>query len=207
LKEWRANEGVRGTTMFDLIIVGEELGYALWMALNLDERRNAFLGALTQNNAILNSYLEISAGRKSYRDFTEYLVPWIVQTGSNGFNDQIDKVPEFLRGLLGTERVNLKIILENKNILRTGFKFENGKITGATKGGLRNPTIIITATERAMRRNERSSEPLAVLQKERRIGGIAIAGQNMGAQLKLDVLLDILFKSNGTLKFLSRISF
>jgi hypothetical protein len=186
---------------------GEELGYALWMAQNLDERRNPFLNELTQNNAILNSYLEISAGRKNYRDFTQYLVPWVVQTGSNGFNDQIDKVPEILRGLLGTERVNLRIILENKNILRTGFKLENGKITGATKGGLRNPTVIITATERAMRRIEGSRDPVAALQKERRLGGVAIAGQSMGTKLKLDVLLDILFKSNGTLKFLSRISF
>ena len=116
-------------------------------------------------------------------------------------------MPEFLRGLLGTERVNLKIIFESKNILRTGFKFENVKITGATKGGLRNPAIIITATERAMLRIEGSRDPLAALQKERRLGGIAIAGQNMGAQLKLNVLLDILSKSNGTLKFLSRISF
>ena len=186
---------------------GEELGYALWMAQNLDERRNPFLNELTQNNAILNSYLEISAGRKNYRDFTQYLVPWVVQTGSNGFNDQIDKVPEILRGLLGTERVNLRIILENKNILRTGFKLENGKITGAIKGGLRNPTVIITATERAMRRIEGSRDPVAALQKERRLGGVAIAGQSMGTKLKLDVLLDILFKSNGTLKFLSRISF
>jgi len=186
---------------------GEELGYALWMAQNLDERRNPFLNELTQNNAILNSYLEISAGRKNYRDFTQYLVPWVVQTGSNGFNDQIDKVPEILRGLLGTERVNLRIILENKNILRTGFKLENGKITGAIKGGLRNPTVIITATERAMRRIEGSRDPVAALQKERRLGGVAIVGRNTGSQLKLNVLLDILFKSNGTLKFLSRISF
>jgi len=186
---------------------GEELSYALWMAQNLDERRDAFLNALTQNNAILNSYLEISAGRKNYRDFTEYLVPWVVQTGTRNFNDQIDKVPEFLRGLLGTERVNLKIILENRSIIRTRFKLENGKITEDTKGGLRNPTVIITATERAMRRIERSSDPVAALQKERRLGGIAIAEKNMGTKLKLEVLLDILFKSNGTLKFLSRISF
>ena len=162
---------------------------------------------MIQNDAILTSYLEILAATKNYRDFTEYLIPLIIQAGSNGFNDQIDKVPEFLRGLLGTERINLKIILENKNILRTGFKMENGKITGATKGGLRNPTIIITATGRAMRRIEGSRDPVAALHKERLLGGIAIAGQNMGAQLKLDVLLNILFKSNGTLKFLSRISF
>jgi len=71
-----------------------------------------------QNDAILTSYLEILAATKNYRDFTEYLIPLIIQAGSNGFNDQIDKVPEFLRGLLGTERINLKIILENKNILR-----------------------------------------------------------------------------------------
>ena len=186
---------------------GEELGYALWIAQNLDERRDAFLNALTENDVILNSYLEISAGREKYRDFTEYLVPWVVQASSRDFNDQVNRVPEFLRSILGTERINLKIILENGNIIRTGFKLENGKITGAAKGGLRNPTVILTATERAMRRIERSRDPLAALQKERRIGGIAIVGRNTGSQLKLNVLLDILLKSNGTLKFLSRISF
>jgi geranylgeranyl reductase family protein len=186
---------------------GEELSYALWIAQNLDERRDAFLNALTKNDAVLNSYLEISAGRKKYRDFTEYLVPWVVQASSRNFNDQIDKVPEFLRSLLGTEGINLKIILENGNTIRTGFKLENGKITGATKGGLRNPTVIITAAERAMRRIEGSRDPVAALQKERQLGGVAIVGRNTGSQLKLNVLLDILFKSNGTLKFLSRISF
>jgi geranylgeranyl reductase family protein len=186
---------------------GEELSYALWIAQNLDERRDAFLNALTENDVILNSYLEISAGREKYRDFTEYLVPWVVQASSRNFNDQVNRVPEFLRSILGTERINLKIILENGNIIRTGFKLENGKIAGAAKGGLRNPTVILTATERAMRRIERSRDPLAALQKERRIGGIAIVGRNTGSQLKLNVLLDILLKSYGTLKFLNRISF
>jgi len=186
---------------------GEELSYALWIAQNLDERRDAFLNALTENDVILNSYLEISAGREKYRDFTEYLVPWVVQTSSRDFNDQVNRVPEFLRSILGTERINLKIILENGNIIRTGLKLENGKIAGAAKGGLRNPTVILTATERAMRRIERSRDPLAALQKERRIGGIAIVGRNTGSQLKLNVLLDILLKSYGTLKFLNRISF
>jgi geranylgeranyl reductase family protein len=186
---------------------GEELSYALWIAQNLDERRDAFLNALTENDVILNSYLEISVGREKYRDFTEYLVPWVVQASSRSFNDQINKVPEFLRSLLGTERINLKIILENGNIIRTGFKLENGKIMGATKGGLRNPTVILTATEWAMRRIEGSCDPLAALQKERRLGGIAIVGRNTGSQWKLNVLLDILFKGNSTMKFLSHISF
>jgi geranylgeranyl reductase family protein len=188
--------------------LGEELSYALWIEQNLDQRRNTFLNALTENDAILNSYLDISAGRKNYRDFAEYLVPWAVQAGSDGFNDRIDKAPEFLRRFLGTERVNFKIILENRNIIRTGFKFENGKIKGVTKGVLlKNPTVTITATDRAMRRIEGSRDPVAALQKERLLGGIAIAGQNMSTQLKLDVLLNILFKSNGTLKFLNGISF
>ncbi len=56
------------------------------------------------------------------------------------------------------------------------------------EGGLNNPTISVVATESAMHRIERSKDPMAALQKERELGGVAIIGQSLSAKLKLDVL-------------------
>jgi geranylgeranyl reductase family protein len=168
---------------------GEDLSYALWMLRSLDAHREIFFNALIQNEDVLNSYLEITAAKKTYKEFAEWLFPVLVQIYANNDDGKIYKVPKFLKGFLGEERVNLKMILSNRSVLRAGFEIGNGKITRAVKGGLKNPTITAAATESAMRRIEGSNDPMAALQKEKQLGGIAITGHNPSAKLKLNVLL------------------
>jgi geranylgeranyl reductase family protein len=168
---------------------GEDLSYALWMLRSLDAHREIFFNALIQNEDVLNSYLEITAAKKTYKEFAEWLFPLLVQIYANNDDGKIYKVPKFLKGFLGEERVNLKMILSNRSVLRAGFEMGNGKITRAVKGGLKNPTITAAATESAMHRIEGSNDPMAALQKEKQLGGIAITGHNPSAKLKLNVLL------------------
>jgi geranylgeranyl reductase family protein len=168
---------------------GEELSYALWMLKSLDSHREIFFGALVRNEDVLNNYLEIMAAKKTYKDFAEWFFPVLIQIYIDNHNGKIDKVPKILKDFLGQERVNLKIILSNGSVLRAGYEMRSNKIARVVEGGLKNPTITVVATESAMRRIESSKDPVAVLQKERELRGIAITGHSTGAKLKLDVLL------------------
>jgi geranylgeranyl reductase family protein len=168
---------------------GEELGYALWMLRSLDSHREIFFGALVRNGDVLNNYLEITAAKKTYKDFAEWFFPVLIQIYVDGSDGKIDKVPKILKGFWDQERVNLKLILSNGSVLRTGCEVENARITRIREGGLKNPTITVAATENAMLRIESSKDPMAALQKEKQLGGIAIMGQSPSAKLKLNVLL------------------
>jgi geranylgeranyl reductase family protein len=168
---------------------GEELSCALWMLKSLDAHREIFFGALVRNEDVLNNYLEITAAKKTYMDFAEWLFPVLIQIYVNNYNGKIDKAPKILKGFLGQERVNLKIILSNRSVLRAGYEMGDGKIARVVEGGLKNPTITVVATESAMRRIESSNDPMAALQREKQLGGIAIMGQSPSAKLKLNVLL------------------
>lgn len=168
---------------------GEELGHALRLLHLLDGRREIYLDGLIKKEDAVNHYLDIIAAKETYKGFVSWLLPVIIQIYINDFNRKMDRVPKVIKGLLGQERINLKIICSNRSVLRTGFYFGNARIFNAVEGGLKNPTITIAATESAMHRIERSNDPVTALERERRNGGLAITGKTMGARIKLDVLL------------------
>lgn len=168
---------------------GEELSYALWMVRSLNPQREIFFNAFFQKKDILDNYLEIAAAKKTYKNFAGWILPVIIQMHVDKYDGKLYRAPKFLKGFLGQERVNLKIILGNRNVFRAGYEIGNGKITRIVENGLNNPTISVIATESAIHRIERSKDPMAALQKERELGGIAIIGQSLSAKLKLDVLL------------------
>jgi hypothetical protein len=168
---------------------GEELSHALWMVKSLNPQREIFFDAFFKRKDILDNYIEIAAAKKTYKNFAGWILPVIVQMHVDKYDGKLHKAPKFLKGFLGQERVNLKIILGNRNVFRAGYEIRNGKITRIVENGLNSPTISVVATESAIHRIERSKDPMAALQKERELGGIAISGHSLSAKLKLDVLL------------------
>lgn len=138
---------------------------------------------------ILDNYIEIAAAKKTYKNFAGWILPIIIQMHVNKYDGKLYKVPKVLKGFLGQDRINLKIILSNRNVFRAGYEIGNGEITRIVEGGMKNPTISVVATESAMYRIERSKDPMAALQKERELGGIAIIGKSLSAKLKLEVLI------------------
>lgn len=159
------------------------------MAKSLDPHREIFFDAFFQKKDILNNYLEIAAAKRTYQNFAGWILPVIIQMHVNKYDGKLYKASKFLKGFLGQERVNLKIILGNRNVFRAGYEIGNGKITRIVENGLNNPTISVVATESAIHRIERSKDPMAALQKEGELGGIAISGQSLSAKLKLEVLI------------------
>jgi hypothetical protein len=101
----------------------------------------------------------------------------------------MDKVPKILTYLLGRERVNIKIALNDGKVFRLGYKTEKGSIIQIEKGWLKDPTIVVTTTQRAIEKINASSDPLAAFKSERASKGVVIEGQSLETRIKLDAAL------------------
>jgi hypothetical protein len=121
----------------------------------------------------------------------------------DSYNNKTDKVPLILKGLLGNERVNIKISLSNGSILRIGYETKNARIIRVVDGGLSNPTINVIATQNAIDRIDNSKDPIETFQKERDLGRVSIEGQNMASKIMLDAVLS----STSALRFFYNIFF
>jgi len=142
----------------------------------------------------------VSAGKRTYKEFTEWLLPEVIRSCFANLNDKLSKEQIMLKGLLGSKSLNLKIILTNGDAMRAGIKAENGRITKVVNGGLSNPSMTISATESAIHRLRRSSDTFEMFRRERRLGTVVISGQKTKNRFILDVLLmsaDVLKYMNG----------
>jgi len=113
------------------------------------------------------------------------------------YNKKIGKVPKILTYLLGEEKVNIKISLDNGKICRLGYKTEKGLITKIVEGWLKDPTIKVTTTQEVIERINASADPLAAFRSERAMRGLIIEGQSLETRIKLDAALS----SNSVLWF------
>ena len=121
----------------------------------------------------------------------------------DSYNSRTDKVPLVLKSLLGNERVNIKINLNNGSVLRIGYETKNARIVRVVDGGLRNPTINVIATQNAIDRIDSSQDPIETFQKERNLGRVSIEGQNTTTKIMLDAVLS----STSVLRFFYNILF
>jgi hypothetical protein len=108
---------------------------------------------------------------------------------AEGYNKKIDKVPKILTYLLGEERVDIKIALNNGNVFRLGYKTEKGHITRIVEGWLKDPTIIVTTTQRAIERINASADPLAAFREERASRELTVEGRSLETRIKLNAVL------------------
>ncbi|MDD1753420.1 MAG: geranylgeranyl reductase family protein [Methanotrichaceae archaeon] len=166
---------------------GKELGYALWITKSLTGHQDTFERILTCDEQVPNKYIEVAAGKKTYKDFVGWLIPRFLENYVDDCNDRIDKLPIILRNLFGNERLNIKIILENGNVLRFGCETENAHVKMAVEDGVPNPTLILVATEGAITRIKSSRDIAATFRKELESGRIAVKGNNLAIRMKLDI--------------------
>jgi hypothetical protein len=119
------------------------------------------------------------------------------------YNKKIDEVPQILKLLLGNERVNIKIALKDGGFIRLGYETNNARIKRVVEGGLRNPTITVVATERAIEKIDNSDDPIVAFQEERGLGNVVINGKSLTTKVKLEAVLS----STSVLKFFCNIFF
>lgn len=112
-----------------------------------------------------------------------------LQNSIDSYNDNINNAPTVLRTLLGDEKVNVTILLNNSSTVAWGFETKNARIVRSEKGGIENPTIDVYATEDAIYRVENAADPAAAYRDAERSGEVSIKGNTLGAKLKLTAAL------------------
>ncbi len=108
---------------------------------------------------------------------------------AESYNKKMGKVPRILTLLLGEEKVNIEIILNDGKEFKLGYRTDKGRITEIAEGWLKEPTIIVSTTLRAIERINASADPLAAFKKEKSMRGIVIEGQSLETRIKLNAAL------------------
>lgn len=126
-----------------------------------------------------------------------------IQENVNSYNSKIDKAPDILKGLVGSEKINVDITGNDGSIFRVGFVLENARINQTVDGGLSDPSIVITTTESAINTIRSSDNPITAFQKERDLGQMNIEGKNLLTGAKLGAVLS----STGVLQFFGNVFF
>lgn len=94
-----------------------------------------------------------------------------------------------LRALLGDEKVNITVPMNDSSTIAWGFETKNAKIIRSEKGGIENPTIDVYATEGAIHRVENAADPTTAYKDAEKSGEVSIKGNTIGATLKLAAVL------------------
>ncbi len=94
-------------------------------------------------------------------------------------NSMIDKAPQFIKDITGNETIDFNITRNDGSIYRTGLEMKNAHVSKIDKGGISNPTVSINATEDAVNRIIRSTDPLVTFMQELNSGGLAIQMHNL----------------------------
>ena len=103
-------------------------------------------------------------------------------------NTQMDKVPDFIVGLFGNERINLYIGLYSGEDAKAGVVNRNGAISSVTKGLLEDPTMNVYSDEGTIYEISNSADPLSVFQKALSQGRIKYEGVGFIGAVKSGVV-------------------
>jgi hypothetical protein len=105
------------------------------------------------------------------------------------YNNNLGTAPDTIKNLLKCEKVNIEISLGNGSLLEWGFETENAKIVSHVQGSVKNPTIEVYATEKALDNVLNATDPVASYLQEENAGNIRIKGNTLGSILRLGTAL------------------
>ena len=120
----------------------------------------------------------------SFASAISYDLPGM-QGYADAYNSKIDKAPEPLKAVLGSERINIEVIRNDGSVFRVGFEVEKARINKTVEGGLKDPTSVIITTESAIESIRVSEDPIAAFQTQRDLGQVNIQGTNPLTSAKL----------------------
>ena len=105
------------------------------------------------------------------------------------YNSKVDNAPSILKGMLGSEKINLIITRENGSVFRVGMDVVSAKIERTLAGGYSDSTIIITTTESAINEVVRSNDRIAAFQNLLDAGRISFEAKSWLTQAALNAAL------------------
>jgi hypothetical protein len=119
------------------------------------------------------------------------------------YNQNIGGAPDILKGLVGSETVDITIVMNNGSTDVMGFETQNGEVVKTVNGGLPNPTITVNTTESTINNIKSSGDPIAEFEKARNYGQVDIEGHTIVTKAKLAAALS----STQVLRFFYNIFF
>jgi len=105
------------------------------------------------------------------------------------YNNDISNAPGPLKSLVGNERVDINITLNNGSVYEVGFETENAKIVRTVPGGIEDPTITVDTTESAINSIKSSSDPVGAFETAMKYGQVDIQGHTLTTRAKLALAL------------------
>lgn len=105
------------------------------------------------------------------------------------YNSKVDNAPSILKGMLGSEKINLIITRDNGSVFRVGMDVVSAKIERTFAGGYSDSTIIITTTESAINEVVRSNDRIAAFQNLLDAGRISFEAKSWLTQAALNAAL------------------
>lgn len=105
------------------------------------------------------------------------------------YNSNVDKAPTVLKSLIGSEKVELDIAMNNGSQFKVGVETNNALVVRTVKGGIEDPTIQIRTREDVMQTISSASDPIMAFQQAKEAGNISITGNNFFSNLKLNAAL------------------
>ena len=109
------------------------------------------------------------------------------------YNQNVDEIP-FVKSLIGEERINCEISLDDGNMLTIGIKTdEDAKVISLEKGEISDPTVRAYTNESTVRTIMNSSDPVSAFQDALNTGKIKFEGAGLGNKIMLRTM-DIAIK-------------
>ena len=105
------------------------------------------------------------------------------------YNDKIKNAPGVLKSMIGNEKVDLTVLLNNGSTMRWGMELENAKIIWSGYSGLENPTIEVKTTEDAINNVLHAEKPMTAYQEAEKSGQMTIDGKTFGSDAKITMAL------------------
>lgn len=119
------------------------------------------------------------------------------------YNQNVGGIP-FIKSLIGEERINCEISLDDETMLTIGIKTDkDAKVISLEKGEISDPTVNAYTTEDAVRNIMNSEDPVSAFQDALNTGKIKFEGVGLGNKIKLRTM-DIAIKLYGFFKGLRR---
>ncbi|HNX39641.1 MAG TPA: hypothetical protein PKK11_03585 [Methanothrix sp.] len=105
------------------------------------------------------------------------------------YNSNIDKAPELLKTVLGSELVNLVVTRDNGSVFRAGMDVKNGRIVHLIPEGYNNSTMIVTTNQRTINQVVGAKDKITAFTNQIDQGNIDIQTNNWISDIKIQSLL------------------
>jgi hypothetical protein len=111
-----------------------------------------------------------------------------IKEGVEIYNQNVDKIP-FIKSLIGEERINCEISLDDGNVLVYGIETGKGaKVISFEVAEISDPTMNVYTSESTIRTIMNAEDPVSAFQDAFKIGAIKLEGVGLLNKLKVDVM-------------------